>query len=100
MLSGEGREMKISVARARKALELGGSVKEAARILQCDVVEIRRVLSQPDRRGRKPRTISSEERDRLMKALRENKGTRAAARACGMSQTTFLRRINTLTQSR
>ncbi len=83
----------VSPARARKAFAITRSVTRAAIALGCLSSDVRKALSMPDRRGRKPVVVSPEEKDRLLRLLDKYKSTRAAAKAAGMSQTTFLRRV-------
>lgn len=85
---------KPTPAQARKVLDVLRSIEKTAIAFDnIDVGELREILNQPDRRGRKPRPDDPAERLHLLEALRKHGSTRVAAAACKMSQTTFLRRI-------
>lgn len=85
--------IKIPPATARKAKKLARSDERASIALGRTMGEFRRALKEPDRRGRKPRPYNPAERKKFLNLLRKHGSTRVAAEVCGLSQTTFLRRI-------
>lgn len=91
----EGTEygVKVTPGKARRLYDELHSVERVVLAVGRPIDEVREALECPERRGRKPRPHDPAERARLLNLLNKHKSTRLAAEACGLSQTTFLRRI-------
>lgn len=90
---GSERGIGITPGVARRLYNLTHSAERVALARGCTIDEAREALDQPDRRGRKPRPYDPAERAKLLSLLNKHGSSRLAAQACGLSQTTFLRRI-------
>lgn len=84
---------KITPAEAHAIYDIVHSVERVALSKGVSLAAARDALTRPERRGRKPKPYDPVERARLLKLLDKHGSTRLAAEACGLSQTTFLRRI-------
>lgn len=84
---------KITPSEARAIYAIVHSVERVALSKGVSLAAAREALTRPERRGRRPKPHDPAERARLLKLLSKHGSTRLAAEACGLSQTTFLRRI-------